>query len=96
MKNTPEQDIKGVIKSFLKTYHLDSKINEVQVKEMWVKVMGNVMNKYTGDIRLKEGRLTVQILSAPLKNEIYYNKEKIIQRLNDEFGEMVITQIDVR
>lgn len=96
MKNQPEQDLKGVIKSFLKTYHLESKINEVQIKDMWGIVMGKTMSKYTGDIKLKDGKLTVFILSAPLKNEIYFNKETIIQRLNDEFGEVVVHQLEVR
>lgn len=96
MKNQPEQDMKEAIKSFLKTYRLDSKINEVQVKDMWMKVMGTTMAKYTEEIKLKNGKLMVHILSAPLKNEIHYNKEKIIQRINDEFGETVIKELEVR
>ncbi len=96
MKDQAEGDIKGIIKSFLKTYHLDAKINEIQVKELWMKVMGVSMAKLTRDITLKNGKLTVYILSAPLKNEIHYNKEIIIQRLNEELGETVILQLEVR
>ncbi|MFN3940525.1 MAG: DUF721 domain-containing protein [Chitinophagales bacterium] len=96
MKQQNEQDLKGVIKSFFKTYHLENKIQEVQIKEMWEKVMGKTMMKYTNDIRLKNGTLTVFIQSAPLKNEMHFNQERIIQRLNDEFGEMVICRLEVK
>lgn len=96
MKEHNEQDIKGVLKSFFKTYHLESKMHEVQIKEMWEKVMGKTMMKYTQDIRLKNGTLTVFIQSASLKNEMHFNKDIIMRRINDEFGELVVCRFEVK
>jgi hypothetical protein len=33
---------------------------------------------------------------APLRNELFYQKEKIIQRVNEALGEQIINEVVIR
>jgi hypothetical protein len=96
MRKTNEQPLGAAIKDFLKAFHLENKVHEVQVKDLWLKVMGKTISHYTSDIKLKEGRLFVTLTSSPLKQDLNYNKEKIIERLNEELGEIVVKEVIIR
>ncbi len=96
MRRTNEEPIKNVLKDFFKSYHLEARLHEAAIKEMWEKVMGKTMARYTSDVRLRESTLTIYINSAPLKQELMFNKENIISRLNEEFGETVVKEIVIR
>lgn len=96
MRKTNEQPLGSAIKDFLKAFHLQSKVHEVQIKDLWLKVMGKTISHYTSDIRLKDGKLIVSLTSAPLKQDLKYNKEKIIERLNEELGESVVKEVIIR
>ncbi|MBC8173446.1 MAG: DUF721 domain-containing protein [Chitinophagales bacterium] len=96
MRKTNEQPIGEAIKELFKQFHLEDKVHEVQVKELWNKVMGKTISHYTYDIRLKSGTLIVYLNSAPLKQDLSFNKGKIAERLNEEFGEIVIKEVIIR
>jgi Dna[CI] antecedent, DciA len=96
IRKSNEQNIGEVIKGLFKSYHIDSKVYEVQIKEVWEKVMGKTMMRYTTDIRLKDGKLSLYVESASLKQELMFNKETIIERLNTEFGERVVNEVIIR
>lgn len=95
MKKSNEQDIGSALKDFFRSYRIDSKVKEIQIAEVWEKVMGTTMARYTQDIRLKNGILQIRVGSAPLKNELIYNMGEMINRLNEEFGEVVIKEIKI-
>ena len=95
MRKSNEQDISEVMRDFFKSFKIDSKVHEIRIKEVWLKVMGPTMARYTEDIRLYKGVLTLTLLSAPLKQELLYNKQTIIDRLNDEFAEKIINEIKI-
>jgi hypothetical protein len=95
VKKSNEQDIGSALKEFFRSYRIDSKVKEVQISEVWEKVMGATMARYTQDIRLKNGILQIRVSSAPLKNELTYNRNEMINRLNEEFGETVIKEIKI-
>ncbi len=96
LKKTNEQRIGDVIKQLFKTYHIQSRVNEVQIKELWEQVMGKTILHYTSDIKLRDGILTLYLTSAPLKQDLAYMKENIKSRLNEEFGEVVVKDIRIR
>lgn len=96
MRKNNDQPIAEVIKEIFKRYHLESKVNEVQIKDVWLKVMGKSIAHYTSSIHLKDKKLTIILTSAPLRQDMHYNKELLIQRLNEEMGERVINEIVIK
>ena len=58
--------------------------------------MGKTIANYTDKIEIKNSTLFISTSVAPLKNELLYQKEKIIQRVNEALGERVITEVVVK
>ncbi len=96
MKKTNERGIGQVIKELFKTHHIQSRVHEVQIKELWEQVMGKTIMHYTSDIKLRDGILILYLTSAPLKQDLTYMKDNIKSRLNEEFGEKVVKDIVIR
>lgn len=96
MRNSNEQTLGQVIKEILKKQHLQSKLTETRVKEAWEVVMGNVVAMRTTSIWVNEGRLTIKISSAPLKQELLFGKEKIKNLINENLGGDYIQEVVIQ
>jgi hypothetical protein len=81
---------------FLKKSKLKSGIQAVQIGEVWEQIMGKTVAKYTDKLQIIGTTLFVTTTVAPLKNELIYQKEKIIEMVNKEFGDMVIKEVVIR
>ena len=91
-----EQNIKDAISEFLKTSRLSGKLAERKVIDSWEKLMGKMIAKHTKEISIHHKKLYLRLDSAPLKQELFYSREKIIKMLNEEAGEEVIREIAFR
>jgi Dna[CI] antecedent, DciA len=81
---------------FLKKSKLKTGIQAVQIEEVWEKIMGKTVAKYTDKIQIFGSKLYVTTTIAPLKNELLYQKEKIIEMVNKELGEVVISEVVIK
>ena len=91
-----EVSIGDALKEFLKKSRLRSGVQAMQVEDAWEKIMGKTIANYTDKIEIKNSTLFISTSVAPLKNELLYQKEKIIQRVNEALGERVITEVVVK
>ena len=96
MLKSNEQSLKEVINMFLKESHLSEKINEQKIISLWEKLMGKMIATHTKEISVSNKKLFLLLNSAPLKQELFYSREKIIQMLNKEMGDDVIQEIVFR
>ncbi len=90
-----EFSLQDILKDFTAQKHLKDKLLDKKLEELWKNLYHN-MAMYTTKVQLKKGVLSVWISSAPLRQELMYNKEKIIQQLNKELKEELIRQIEFR
>jgi hypothetical protein len=58
--------------------------------------MGGTIAKYTESIQISNKTLFITTSVAPLRNELFYQKEKIIQRVNEALGEQIINEVVIR
>lgn len=91
-----EQNIKDAIGEFLKVSRLSGKLAEQKIIDGWEKQMGKMISKHTKQISIHNKKLFLSLDSAPLKQELFYSREKIIKMLNEEAGEEVIREIVFR
>lgn len=65
-----------------------------QASFMWTEIVGPGVNRYTSRRYVSpDGILHVYITSAPLKNELSFHRDRIVQLLNERVGENVIKDI---
>lgn len=91
-----EQSLKDAIGTFLKSSRLSGKLAEQKIIDGWEKHMGKMIAKHTKQISISNKKLFLHLDSAPLKQELFYSREKIIKMLNEEAGENVIEEVIFR
>lgn len=91
-----EYSMGEALKEFLKKSRLKNGVQALQVEEAWEKIMGKTIADYTDKIEIINGTLFISTSVAPLKNELVYQKEKIIERVNEALGERVIKEVVIK
>ncbi len=91
-----ELSMQDALQQFLKNSRLKSGIQALQIEDVWEKIMGKTIAKYTDKITIINQVLYIQSQVAPLKNELMYQKAKIIERVNEELGEAAIKDVVIK
>jgi predicted nucleic acid-binding Zn ribbon protein len=91
-----EISIGDALREFLKQSKLKTGIQALQIEDAWEKIMGKTIAKYTDKIEIINQTLFISSAVAPLKNELLYQKEKIIERVNEALGEKVVKEVIIR
>lgn len=84
-----------VLEELLHTYRLKSKVNEVNLVREWEAIVGPLISNKTEKILLKGTTLHITISSAPLKQELSYSKEQLMNLIEDRFGKGYISGIEI-
>ncbi len=84
------------LKQFLNKSKLKGGVQAMQIEEAWEKIMGKTIARYTDKIEIVNQTLFITSSVGPLKNELVYQKKKIIERVNETLGENVIRDIVIR
>lgn len=90
---TKAQPLHDVLLAFLRQEGLETPLLEFRITQAWPEVMGAVISRYTHQIYVREGKLQVQITSAPLRQNLMMEHKRIAQKLNDYVGSRVISDV---
>src|ERR1035437_10007457 len=96
MKKQNDQPIKAVLQQMMERYKLEEKVNEVKLVHSWEKLMGKTIAKYTEEMYVSKKKLFLRVTSSPLKQELSYSRNKIIELVNKEIGEGYIDEVVIR
>ena len=88
--------IGDAIKQFLNQSRLKGDIQALQVHDVWEKVMGKTVARYTDNLKVINRTLYVTTNVAPLKQELMYQREKIKLRVNEALGDKVIDNVVIQ
>ncbi len=87
------QHIGDALKLMLDNSNWKSKYLQSKVEQDWEMLMGTIIAKYTQHVKFIDNTLVIKTTSAALKNELNYNKQLIIQKVNDHLGEAIIKEV---
>jgi hypothetical protein len=91
-----EVTIGEALKEFLKKSRLKSGMQALKIKDVWEEIMGPTIARYTDKIEIVNSTLFIYTNVAPLKNELIYQKAKIIERVNEALGEKSIKEVVIK
>jgi hypothetical protein len=91
-----EYSIGDAMKGFIRKSNLKNGIRAVQIEEVWEQLMGKTIAKYTEKIEIINYTLFIRTHVGPLKNELMFQKQQIIDRVNEVFGEKVISNVVIQ
>lgn len=93
-KRTSNQSTLGeVIDKLMKAYRLDGKLKEMDVLAAWEEMMGKAVAMRTKDIQIRNKTLYLTMDSSVMREELSFGKSVIIQRINENAGFEMITDV---
>lgn len=96
LKKRNDLTLKEALQATLKELRLDGHLKELQVRAVWDKLMGKKIETYTSEVRVHRGVLYITVLSAPLRQELSFAREKIRDLINEELGENYVRDVIIR
>ena len=84
------------IKKFLEESRIKGGIQALQIEDVWEQIMGKTIARYTDKLQIINDTLFITTQVAPLKQELIFQKEKIIERVNEVLGQKVISKLVVQ
>ena len=89
------KNISKVIEEVFSQKQIRIGIDNIKVQDAWKKTMGKNIQKYTFKVIYKKGILHVKLKSSVLKEELKYEKFKVIKLINNELGKEYIKDIEI-
>ena len=85
--------LKDIINKVITNNNLTYGLDKIQIKDVWKKIAGESILRYTDEVRLQGTTLIIKINSASLKENLSLGKSKIVDQINEEFEKEVIKDI---
>ena len=87
------KNISKVLEDVISQKHFKVGIDNLRVQEAWVKTMGENIQKYTYNVEFKKGKLYIKLKSSVLKEELIFEKNKVINLINQELGKEYVKEL---
>lgn len=93
MKRSEPLRLDEIIRRMIDATGMRPELSRRTVVTEWPDVVGRHIASYTGQIYVRERTLHVHIVSAALKEELGYARDRLVERLNEAVGTEVIDNI---
>jgi predicted nucleic acid-binding Zn ribbon protein len=87
------QSLKIAIDSMLKKFGIDNAVSQNKALNIWDEIVGKNVAKNTQPDRVEHGVIIVKVSSPTWRQELYFQKNEIIQKINNTIGKNVIKDI---
>ena len=89
------QSLRNLLSEIIRTNHLEPKMLEQKVFDLWRKHLGAPFGTKTTPISLSDGVLKVYTEYPPYRTELLFHKQSIIANLNAELEKPIVTDLRI-
>ncbi len=90
MKRSNERSLADAVADMVDALGLREKLDEQALISAWDQVAGPMIARHTTRLRFRDGVLRVKVDSAPLRHELGFLKDGLVQLLNERLGREVV------
>ncbi len=87
------QSLKIAIDLMLKKFGIDNAVSQNKALSIWNEIVGKTVAKNTKPDRVEHGVIIVKVSSPTWRQELFFQKKEIIQKINNTIGKNVIRDI---
>ncbi|TAD84362.1 MAG: DUF721 domain-containing protein [Bacteroidetes bacterium] len=91
-----EMNMGEALKAFLSKSKIQNGLQALQITDAWETIMGKTVAKYTKKIENINQTLFIFTDVGPLRQELSYQREKIVERVNETMGSRVIKDVIIK
>jgi len=95
-KPSNEEKLSDAIGNFVNQNKIKPKLHQAGINNIWKELMGDMVDRYTSSIKVTNHKLILVITSGPLKHELAYSKDQLIEKINERMGDDYIQEIIIR
>jgi hypothetical protein len=88
--------MRDAIKKFLDESRIKGGIQALEIEDVWEKIMGRTVARYTEKLKIINDTLFITTQIGPLRQELNFQKDKIVQRVNEALGQKVISRVVIQ
>lgn len=96
MQKSNDLSLKEALELMLKKYKLEQKVSETDIMKAWVKSMGSFVAGNTVKVELLKTKAVIYLKSSVMKKEFSMQKQQIIENLNLELKENILTEVEFK
>lgn len=93
MKRRDPQSIEAIIEEAVRASNMSQNFDTQRASSLWPEVVGSEINRQTVRRYVDGTVLHVYIYSAPLKADLAFHRQRLVQLLNEAVGREAITDI---
>ncbi len=93
MKRRQPLLINQILRQMIEATGMRPQLERHTIESMWPAVVGQQIASYTNRLYVKDSTLHVYIVSAPLKEELSYARDRLVEKLNEAVGKHVIDAV---
>ena len=76
------KSIKDLLNEYFKGSNLEKVNNSINIQKTWKKVVGELIYKNTEIKNYKDKKLSIKVSNPIWRNELFFQKEELIEKLN--------------
>jgi predicted nucleic acid-binding Zn ribbon protein len=90
---TRPRSLGEVLAELLQQYGLSDRVKEFDAVNCWAEVVGERIAGHSKAKDVRDGRLIVEVSSSGWRNELFYLKTEIVEKINSRLGKKIIHDI---
>ena len=87
------ESVGDVLKNMVGKYNLQEGLDDAAVKELWEEFLGPELRVHTKWMRIKEGVLYAQFHNSTARHEVFLQRSKLKDFINEGLGEEKIREV---
>ncbi len=88
-----DEKVGEIIDKLFRAYGLSDKMKEMDIVNAWEEMMGKAVANRTEKIFVSNKVLHIKLNSSVMRDELSYGKQVIIERVNQQAGSEMITDV---
>jgi predicted nucleic acid-binding Zn ribbon protein len=90
------QHIGNLIKDLIRNNGWEDSVIASRIPEIWYELLGEQGRRVTRFRYFEEGKLHIEVLSAPWRAELILRRHDLIAQINERCGRSIVTELIIR